>query len=328
MLLSALLLFATCLEVAPAGVLPTPAVKLANGVQMPKLAMGVWQYNDSIAETAVLKAIKAGFRMVDTAFNYYNQEGVGRAVRASGIARESIFVETKVPGCGENPVVVTDCYGSTEKTLAKDLELLGMPYVDLVIVHSPPRAAMVARTCSAVCQQIRDQWRAMEAFYRAGKAKAIGVSNYCESCLQCLDGVATVRPMVNQIGFHIGMGPDPSGFKSAASRRGMVLQAYSPLGNRGGSTGPDDEIMHGEFTSGLAKAHNKSTIQIALKWLVQSDVPVVTKSNSAEHLAADLDLWSWSLTEDEMVRADNYRHAGRPSVYCDVADLGKAELVV
>uniref|UniRef100_A0A7S2Q7F3 NADP-dependent oxidoreductase domain-containing protein n=1 Tax=Zooxanthella nutricula TaxID=1333877 RepID=A0A7S2Q7F3_9DINO len=310
-----------------------PSVRLRNGVEMPLLAAGTWQYNESQAEASVANAIKAGFTMFDTAYDYHNQPGVGRAVRAAtsdhGIPREKLFVETKVPGCGLDPAVsVGRCYEDTHKALAKNVELLGLDYVDLVILHFPPRAAFVTRTCRFVCKQVRDQWRAMEEFLATGSARAIGVSNYCPSCFACLDGVAQVYPMVNQIAYHIGMGPDPAGFKSLADEKGVVLQAYSPLGNTPWKHGADPEIMSGTFTTGLADAHGKSTIQVALKWLVQHKVPVVTKSSSLKHLEQDIDLWSWNLTESELDAADKYRNFGMPSFACNFADQVTPELVV
>lgn len=303
------------------GDLLVPTVSLRNGVQMPLLADGVWQYDDAGAEASVRSAFQVGFRMVDTAYDYHNQAGVGAGVRATGIPRERLFVETKVPGCGMDPAV-SKCYDDTKKVLDMDLTLLNMSYVDLVIIHFPPRSAFLSRTCRWSCEQILDQWRAMEEFYAAGKAKAIGVSNYCPSCFECLEGKTSVYPMVNQIQYHIGMGPDPAGFKSFAEKHGVVLQAYSPLGNTPFSHGPNPEILSGKFTTALAEAHGKSTVQVALKYLVQHGVAVVTKSSNPDHLAQDLDLWSWNLTDDEMQQADAFRLAGAPSFACNSADEG------
>mmetsp|Transcript_16751 Transcript_16751/g.29338 ORF Transcript_16751/g.29338 Transcript_16751/m.29338 type:complete len:324 (+) Transcript_16751:49-1020(+) len=296
-----------------------PTVQLRNGVEMPLLAQGTWQYNETQAEAAVASALKVGFRMIDTAYDYHNQAGVGRAIRNSGLPRSSIFVETKVPGCGMDPAVSTkQCHNDTKKTLELDLSLLNLTYVDLVILHFPPHAAFYLRSCHLwVCQQVQDQWRAMEEFYSAGKAKAIGVSNYCPSCFACLEGKSKVSPMVNQIGYHIGMGADPSGFRSYADKNGMVLQAYSPLGNTPWRQGANPEVLKGNFTSSLAQAHKKSTIAVALKWLVQHGVATVTKSSNPVHLAEDLDLWTWNLTDDEMAAADKFSLMGLPSFACN-----------
>lgn len=297
----------------------TPFVKLRNGVEMPILAAGTWQYNDSQAEASVTNAIKAGFNMIDTAYDYHNQVGVGKGIRNSGAARDSIFVETKVPGCGLDPAISTSsCYNDTKKVLQTDLDLLNMSHVDLVILHFPPKMAFVARSCHLfICDEVVDQWRAMEEFYAAGKARAIGVSNYCPSCFACLEGKAKVLPMVNQVGYHIGMGPDNGGFKSYADKNGIVMQAYSALGNKPWAQGADTEILHGKFTSSLAKAHNKSTIQVALKWLVQHGIPAVTKSSSVAHLQSDHDIFSWNLTDAEMKQADEFRLFGMPSFACN-----------
>merc|ERR1712194_287210 len=254
-------------------------------------------------------------------FDYHNQDGVGKAIAASGLDRHSLFVETKVPGCGADPAVrLGSCYEDTQKALEADLTLLNLSFVDLVILHFPPLPAFVARTCRVVCSQVWNQWQAMQEFYKAGKARAIGVSNYCPSCFACLEGKADVYPMVNQIGYHIGMGPDPSGFRSFADAHGVLLQAYSPLGNTPMSHKPNAEILSGKFTSSLAEAHGKSTIQVALKYLVQRGVSTITKSSNPEHLKEDVDLWSWNLTVDEMKAADEFKLFGLPSFACSFLD--------
>jgi diketogulonate reductase-like aldo/keto reductase len=313
-----LLIGATAICVVPVAIAAVPTVRLRNGVQMPLIAAGSWQYNDTQAEASISAALKVGFTMVDTALDYNNQAAVGRAIRNSGVPRDSVFVETKVPGCGFDNISTTSCYEDTARALETDLELLNMTYVDLVILHFPPHASFYLRSCHLwVCTQVRQQWRALEEFLEAGKARAIGVSNYCPSCFACLDANSTVFPMVNQVGYHIGMGPDPSGFKSFADKHGMILQAYSPLGNTPWSQGPDKDILKGSLTTSLAQAHGKSTIAVALKWLVQHGVAVVTKSSNPEHLAEDVDLWSWNLTEAEMASADSYHRFGMPSFACN-----------
>jgi len=293
---------------AQLGTAKPPTTKLWNGVEMPMIAAGCWQYNTSEAYQSHTLALKAGFTMLDTALDYHNQEGVGRAINEAGM-REKIFVETKIPGCGMDSTMlnVFKCYENTKRDLELDLAKLNLSYVDLVIVHFPPISSMVTRSCnnwSGGCQMVRAQWKAMEEFYKQGKASAIGVSNYCPSCYDCLNSTATVLPMVNQVQLHLGMGTDPAGIVSWHKKRGIQLQAYSVLGNTAVSHKASPEILTGNLTTSIAKAHGKSSVQVALKWVVSQGIPAVTKSASAEHLSEDLDLWSWDFTDEEKQALD------------------------
>jgi len=281
------------------------------------IAAGTWQYNASEVESSLQNAFSVGFRMIDTAHDYNNEEAVGRALATSGRARSDLFLETKVPGCGIQGISMFKCYEDTKNMLDDNLKLLNVSYVDLVIIHFPPLGTMISRTCGLVCHEVQDQWRALEEFYKAGKAKAIGVSNYCTSCFRCLESTASVMPMVNQVAYHLGMGTNPGGMKTLADKYGFVLQAYSPLGNLPWKKGANPELLKGNFTTGLAQAHNKSTIQVALKWLVQHGIATITKSGNPVHLAEDLDLWSWNLTDAEMKAADEYHLFGMPSFACN-----------
>ncbi|CAJ1349303.1 unnamed protein product [Effrenium voratum] len=307
-----------------------PTVTLRNGVQMPMVAAGSWQYNSSAAYDSVTAALKAGFTMIDTALDYNNQDGVGRAIAESQVPREKIFVETKVPGCGMDPSMLNlfKCQEGTKKNLEKDLQLLNLSYVDLVIVHFPPIASMITRSCnswSGGCQMVRAQWKAMEEFYKEGKARAIGVSNYCPSCFDCLKS-ATVQPMVNQVQFHLGMGTDPNSFVSYHKAHNIQLQAYSVLGNSLDHHA-SSEIVSGNLTVSIGKAHNKSSVQVALKWVVSQGIPAVTKSSNLEHLQQDLDLWSWSFTAQEQQALDTHSSpGGSPSFACN--SLSASEVLV
>ena len=159
----------------------------------------------------------------------------------------------------------------------------------------------------------------MEDFLASGKAKAIGVSNYCPSCFACL-AQASVQPMVNQLQYHVGMGPDPHGAVSFCKQHGCVVQAYGSLGNPPldpRDPGPSKEILHGNLTSSIARNHNVSTVQVALKWIVSQGIPAVTKSGNPAHLAEDLDLWSWDLTPQEKQALDEHNiPRGSPSFAC------------
>jgi len=299
------------LEVAAALV---PLVTLPNGVKMPMIAAGSFEYNDTEAEESISTALDVGFSMVDTALGYWNQGGVGRAIRhaeGKGVARKDIFVLTKIEGCltGNATMNPFHCYENARRNLELDLELLNLSYVDLVLLHSPPLPSFLTRKCNNYpggCSMIRGEWRAMVEFYKAGKARAIGVSNYCPSCFECLKD-AEVQPMVNQVMFHLAMGVDPSGIISYDKRHGVVTQAYSALGNNPITGKPMKDILDGNLTTGIAKKHNVSTVQVALKWIVQHGVPAVTKSHSADHLRQDLNLWSFDLDDGDMRQLDSWR---------------------
>lgn len=317
-----LALIAPCLGVPP-------TVTLHNGLKMPLIAAGVYQYNESTAYESVSTALKVGFTMVDTALDYHNQDAVGRAIKDSGVARDQIFVETKVPGCA-NPAENTTrdpftCYADTKKNLDFDLQQLGLPYVDLVIIHFPPFPSFVTRSCNSLsggCKMVKQQWQAMEEFYKAGKAKAIGVSNYCASCFECLKGTE-VFPMVNQIMYHAGMGVDPKAFMSYDKSHGVQTQAYSALGNTPWTKHANPDILHGNLTTGIAKKHNVSTVQVALKFIVHQGLPAVTKSTNAAHLASDLDLWSWDFDDADVAALNSYKTKvpfDNPSYACDRMD--------
>lgn len=290
---------------SPLGSGAPPTLQLRNGVSMPMIAAGSGGWNSSNAYASFTAALRVGFTHLDTALFYGNQEGVAKAI--AGVPRDSFFLETKVPGCMVHPTTwdPLTCYKDAVKNLKTDLEQLNATYVDLMIIHYPPLPSFIFRSCgirTGSCEMIRAQWKAMEEFYLDGKARAIGVSNFCPSCLDCLSNT-TIFPMVNQVAYHLGMGVDPHGMMTYAKDRGFHMQAYGALGNPPldpRDPGASPEIMHGNLTTRIARAHNKSTAQVALKWIVEQGVPAVTKSLSPDHLSQDLDLWSWHLDSDEL----------------------------
>jgi len=181
---------------------------------LPMIAAGSGAWNNSRTFDSFSAALTAGFSALDTAHEYANQEGVAQALKM--VKRARVFVTTKVPGCmtGIDLLNPFDCYRETKAILDDNLAKLDVDYVDLVLLHYPPAPAWLFRSCGNLtgsCEMERGQWRAMEEFYKDGKARSIGVSNYCPSCLECLDYV-DVYPMVNQIQYHVGMGDDPQGF--------------------------------------------------------------------------------------------------------------------
>lgn len=272
-----------------------PNVKLNNGVEMPMMSYGTWQYNSSTAEAGVKLALQTGFNHIDTAMNYNNQDGVGAALK--GFARTSYFLTTKVVPVQDS----ASAYAATAKNLQGDLTELGLDYVDLMLIHGP------AKDCKAT----QEQWRALEDFYKAGKAKAIGVSNYCKSSFDCVMKTAKVTPALNQIAYHVGMGSDPEGLKSLGDKLGVVTQAYSPLGD--GSK----ELISGPLVTGIGKAHGWSGAQASMRWIIDNGVPLTTKTSKKSHMQEDLAIFSDSLKDAEKSQLDAATSpSGSPSWAC------------
>merc|ERR1712217_240826 len=164
----------------------------------------------------------------------------------------------------------------------------------------PPGEVGTAGSCTKTkdpaktCYEIMEQWQEMEKYVKNGKVKSPGISNFCPDCFSCLDFAAmTVKPVLNQLQMHVGWGKDMLGIWTDSKRRGVVPQAYSPLGH-GSELDPD--VLHGNITKRIAAAHNKSTAEVALKWLVANGIPLAVQSTNPKHLASDIGLWSWDLT--------------------------------
>lgn len=248
-------------------------VTLANGVKMPMLGLGVFQVPDfTQCEQAVLDAFSLGYRLIDTAAAYQNEEAVGSAFRKSGLSREEVFITSKV--------WVSDFgYEKTKKAVEISLEKLNMEYIDLILLH----------------QSLSDyygSWRAMQQLYKDDKVKAIGVSNFYPERLTDLCMNFELRPMVNQIECHPFY--QRSVDLECANHFGVQLEAWAPFaeGGRG--------IFTNETLAGIAKAHNKSAAQVILRWNIQRGIVVIPKSVHKERIAENIDVFDFALTEDEM----------------------------
>jgi diketogulonate reductase-like aldo/keto reductase len=285
-----------------------PDVPLSNGVQMPQvlLGMGLWCnspkclppakpcvdcYNDTAAQADLALAFRAGFTGVDTAAGYGNQRGVGAAVRAYG---KKVFVQTKIPGC-QHTLSPSQCANKTKRDFEQDLLELGVEVLDSMLLHSPPTNSTKGDACrGSLCPLAQAQWRVLEEFYAKGKVQAIGVSNYCSTCIECLKVMqppAKHLPMVNQIQYHAGMpGADPTGLISYCKRHGIVPQAYSPLGNYA-----THSLLHSNLTAAVGLHNNKSAAQVALRWVIQNNVTLAVAANREEYLLEDLDLFDWTI---------------------------------
>jgi diketogulonate reductase-like aldo/keto reductase len=280
----------------PAGYPSIPMKGVNGNVPMPLVGLGTWQYNDTVAEHATLEAFKLGFRHVDTAYGYNNQVGVGKALKqleAGGLKRQEYFVTSKIPG-GLNAT-------AAQSTLDEGLVQLGLDYVDLLLLHFP--ATWGGKGGAALR---KEEWLALEKWAKTGKAKAIGISHYCKKHVDDILSVATVPIALNQVMYHVGMGQSPdvaTDFKDYDVSKGIVYMSFCTL------CGPCGEKEHMELITGplvteIGKAHNVSGAQVSLRWAVQKGIPVVPKSTNPNHLAQDFDIFSFTLTDEEMAKLD------------------------
>ena len=246
-------------------------VTLNNGVRMPKLGYGVYQVTPEECERCVSDALSVGYRSAQA---YFNEEGVGRAVKKSGIARGELFLTTKVwiSNAGER---------RAEASIDASLKKLGTDYIDLLLIHQP-------------FGDYYGTYRAMEKAYRAGKVRAIGVSNFYPDRLIDLCNFVEVKPAVNQVETHVFC--QQKAAREVMKRHGVQIESWGPFaeGKNGLFTNP--------VLTEIAAAHERSVAQIALRFLLQSDVVVIPKSVKKERMAQNFDVFSFELTQDEMAR--------------------------
>lgn len=250
-------------------------VTLNNGVKMPILGFGVYQIPDAEeCENAVYEALSAGYRLIDTAAGYLNEEAVGRAIKRSGVPREELFITTKI--------WVQDAgYESTKLAFAKSLKKLQLDYLDLYLIHQP-------------FGDYYGTWRAMEELYREGIIKAIGVSNFMPDRLMDLIVHNEIVPAVNQIETH----PFYQQTESAAflKEQGVQHQSWSPFAEGRGN------LFGNEVLTSIAEQHNKSVAQIVLRWLVQREIVVIPKSVRKERIIENFNIFDFALSADDMER--------------------------
>lgn len=272
-------------------VLDIPTITIAPTVEMPMQGLGTWLYNDSVAEQAVTDALNLGYTHIDTALVYANQVGIGRALKATSRARDSYFITSKIPG-GLNYSAATDA-------LHQGLGQLGLDYVDLMLVHFP-----ATWDGDGGKEKRVETWKALEDFVRAGKSRAIGVSHYCIQHLKDILEINTLPVAVNQVQFHVGMGTAPVNATDGIQwdqAHGITYESFSPL--CGPCDGSDKyELINGTLVTSIGKKYGKSGPQVALKWQVQQGIPVIPKTSKIEHMKENADLFSWTLSDEDMAK--------------------------
>ncbi|MFM9700711.1 aldo/keto reductase [Streptomyces europaeiscabiei] len=248
-----------------------PQVSLNNGVQMPILGFGVFQIPEDQTQQAVEAALEAGYRLVDTAAAYENERAVGWAIAASGIPREDLFITTKlwIQDYGQD---------SAKRAFDRSLDRLGL---DLYLIHQP-------------FGDYYGSWRAMEELNRAGRTRAIGVSNFYPDRLADLIAHSETVPAANQIETHVLF--QRTDEQNLMREHGVQHESWGPLAE-GGQGFFDNPVL-----VDIARTHDKSVAQIALRWLIQREIVVIPKSVRPERMAANLDVFDFRLTADEMAR--------------------------
>jgi len=251
----------------------SPLITLSDGHQIPQLGLGVYKVEDATAARIVEGAIDAGYRHVDTAKLYFNEAGVGAGVRASGIPREEIFVTTKVWNDDQG-------YDETLRAFDASLELLGMDYVDLYLIHWPAPKQ----------DRYVDTWRALEAIKRDGRARSIGVSNFNQPHLEKLLATATESPVINQIEVQPWLQQRP--LRDFDAAHGIVTQAWSPL-SRG-------RVLGDPTLEAIGAKHGKSSAQVVLRWHIQQGLVVIPKSNSIERIRENSQVFDFVLDDADL----------------------------
>lgn len=274
-----------------------PYITLNNGITMPQLGLGVWQTKDGEeVETAVGAALKTGYRLIDTAAIYGNEEGVGRAIEASGIPREELFITTKVWNADQG-------YDSTLAAFDKSLQRLGLDYVDLYLIHWPLPAA----------DKYIDTWKALEKLYNDKKVRAIGVSNFTPEYLERLLNETTIVPAVNQIELHPYFSQTET--REYCKNHDIVVESYSPLG----STSSD--LLHDETLQRIAEQYGRTIAQVIIRWHLQHELIVIPKSVHPDRIAQNFDVFDFELSPEDMATIDDLNRDARVGADPDTANF-------
>lgn len=248
-------------------------IELNDGQKMPLIGLGTFLMSPIQAEEAVYNALKAGYRLIDTANAYMNERDVGRGIRKSGVSREEIFLESKLW-----PTVYTK-----ETAVDEMLERLGVDYVDLLLIHQPAGDYIAG-------------YKAMEKAVKEGKAKSIGLSNFEGESLEKILEICEIKPAVIQVEAHPYY--PQAELKETIKKDNIHVQAWYPLGHGDKALQEETVLME------LAKKYNKSSAQIILRWHVQNENIIIPGSTNLEHIKENIDLFDFELTEDEMKKID------------------------
>jgi diketogulonate reductase-like aldo/keto reductase len=249
-----------------------PHITLHNGVKMPQLGFGVWRVSAEDGVDAVKNAIEVGYRHIDTAAVYKNEEQVGEAIRQSGVPREELFITTKVWNSDQG-------FDSTLRAHEDSLKRLGLDYVDLYLVHWPVKGKYV------------ETYKALEKLYDEKQVRAIGVSNFHIHHLEDLAAHCNIKPMVDQVELHPILAQVE--LQQYLNKNGIALEAWSPLMQGG-------ELLTNPVISEIAQKHNKTSAQVILRWHMQRDIIAIPKSITPSRIRENFQIFDFELTSEDM----------------------------
>ena len=267
---------------------------LSNGIKVPQLALGTWLIDDDKVADAVKAAIGMGYRHIDTAQAYANERGVGEGVRTSGVKREELFVTTKVAAEHKD-------YKSAAEGIDNSLKEMGLDYIDMMIIHSPQPWVEVNQSEDRYYEGNLEAWRALTDAYKAGKLRAIGVSNFLKEDIDNIWNNAEVKPMVNQVLCHISN--SPLDLIKYCQDKGIVMEAYSPVAH--------GEAMKISAIADMAKKYGVSVPQLCIRYDIQLGMIVLPKTANPEHMKSNADV-DFVISDEDMEilktvdKIDNY----------------------
>ncbi|MEW4277873.1 aldo/keto reductase [Priestia aryabhattai] len=240
--------------------------KLSNGVEIPLLGLGTWLLDDEQAAQAVRDAVSSGYRHIDTAQAYMNEAGIGEGIRSCGVAREELFITTKVAAEAKTYEEVTN---SIDESLTK----LGLDYIDLLIIHSP-QPWTEFREEKRYFEENKKAWKAMEDAYNAGKVKAIGLSNFLQDDIENILSSCEIKPMVNQILAHVSN--TPLELIEFCQKNGILVEAYSPIAH--------GAVLDNKEVKVIADKYGVSVAQLCLRYDIQLGLAVIPKTANPDHM--------------------------------------------
>ena len=254
---------------------------LSNGVDIPKLGLGTWFINNEDAVQAVKDAAKIGYRHIDTAQAYGNESGVGEGIRASGVSREDIFVTTKL-------AAEIKSYKEAVASIDKSLKTLGLDYIDMMIIHSPKPWAKFQEN-QPYFEGNREAWRALEEAYKAGKLRAIGLSNFEKADIDNILDSCSVKPIVNQILAHITN--TPKKLIEYCHEKDILVEAYSPIGH--------GELLKNQQITAIAEKYKVSVPQIGIRYCLQLGLLPLPKTANPKHMKTNAEV-DFVISEENM----------------------------